>query len=872
MKKIYLLPVVFFAAFTLRSAAQCTNTVLDWDYREFFARNNNTIRDYVSLAQSQTQYFAFGANKLTIQHNYTSNDNIGGDNTTHTGESSSYGSGADVEFTGNGTITLTFAQAVTNLRFSLYDIDRSQRADVDAFNGATPINVGLTRAAGGSSVLTVNNNNSTTAYAQASNNSRANTSNEATLNVDIAGPVTSVIITISNTGTCSSSCGSGGSETGIFWLSDISACSDGSFPSDYYNISRPFTGMPSYVITVRNNVFYYIDVATGVAKYLFTDPGNNNYNSLAYDPYNQYLYYTRSLSGSGGSVNPDEGALRRYDYKMDTFGVVLNDARDLGLPLFGQGVESGAAAFYNGNLYWGIEGHSSTAIESIIWRMELNSSNFPVGFSQVYAQEVRNSSSSSRQHDWADFGISNGILYDFDGGVANSPSAQNANFFVQNLLTGSVAAYTPSSSPVLFAPRQTAVDWAGNVYNIGPLQLTGSTQGEISLYNGTNNISNHQTITFSGATVTGSWGDAAEAFRPFCDFGDAPSSYEGADPTWDLAVHERDNNLRIGAAMDIEWLKRGNTNTEDADDGLDTYGLPIFSTITSAYQCRVEVFNNTGSDATLIGWLDYNNNGVFDAGEGRSVTVPSSASIQDVWVSWSGITADPSLTEGSYTQLRLRLTSAANNMTTANAAGYFANGEVEDYTVLITNLVLPLRLVSFNATAKDHNTVLLDWKVAETRDFKGYEVQKSADGKTWVYAGFVPGSGEGIHAYQWTDQHPFEGTTYYRLKLAEASGTATKYSTVKSIQIKSEIDLRLFPNPVKNKATLLINSERRDTRMANISIYNAQGGQVYVSREKLTTGSNRIDITIPAAWQPGSYIIHVILGDKKITRQFIINK
>ncbi len=866
MKKCYLLLALAISLLLSFSyaKAQCTNTVLDWDYRDFFARNNSTIRGYVSLAQSQNQRFAFGANTLTIQHTYATDDNIGGDNTTHTGETGSYGSGADVEFTGDGTITLTFTHPVTDIRFSLYDIDRYQRADIDAFNGVTPVNVSLDRVGGGSSVLTISNNNSTTAYATASSARRDNSSNQATLNVDIAGPVTSVVITISNTGTRSD-------ETGVFWLSDISACSAGSFPNDYYITSRPFTGMPSYVISVRNNVFYYIDVATGVAKHLFTDPGNNNYNSLAYDPNNQYLYYTRSLSGSGGAVNPNERALRRYDYKMDTFGVVMNDVRDLGLPVFGQGVESGAAAFYDGNLYFGIEGNSNTAVESIIWRIEFNSSNFPVGFSQVYAQEVRGSSSSSRLHDWADFGINNGILYDFDGGVANSPTAQNANFFVKDLLTGSVTAYTPSSTPQLFAPRQTAVDWQGNVYNIGPLQLTGSTEGQISLYNGTNNISNHQTITFTGSTVTGSWGDAAEAFRPFCDFGDAPTSYEGADPVWGLAVHERNNDLYLGNGLDIEWLKRGNTIVEDTDDGLDAYGVPIFVTSSSSYQCRVQVYNNTGANATLIGWLDYNNDGIFTANEGRLVTVPSSASSQDVWIDWLAITPE-NLPENSTTYLRLRIAPAAAGMTTSNPIGYFDGGEVEDYPVLVANNVLPAKLSSFVAKPINNSKVQLAWKATEEISFNGYEIERSQDGVNWEKISYVAGLRTQHNAYEWIDLTPHKGTSYYRLKLVDNNSQSSKYSSIQSVQLKKIIaEAIISPNPASDKAALLFKSDALG-EVAHIRVSNYQGAQVFYKQVKVTAGDNVVDIPLQSSWVGGTYLVSLVIGNDIINSKLIIRK
>src|SRR5690606_15136316 len=142
--------------------------VLDWDYRDFFARDNSEIRNYVSLAQAQTQYYMFGANKLVVTHNYSNDNNILGDNTSHTGESGSFGSGADVQFIVDGAVTFTFDQPVSNLQFSLYDVDRSQVATFTANNSGTPVNINLGILS--SDILTINNNNGTSPNVSANSN------------------------------------------------------------------------------------------------------------------------------------------------------------------------------------------------------------------------------------------------------------------------------------------------------------------------------------------------------------------------------------------------------------------------------------------------------------------------------------------------------------------------------------------------------------------------------------------------------------------------------------------------------------------------------------------------------------------------------
>lgn len=842
--------------------AQCTNHVLDWDYRDFFARNNSTVRSYVSLAQSQTQYFAFGTNRLTMSHSYTTDASIGGDNTTHTGEAGSYGTGADVEFTGNGTVTLTFQTAVTNLQFSMYDIDRNQRVQFSAMNGAVPLNVSLTKVGG--TTLTVTNNNAPNARVDANNTTVANSGTNATINVDIAGPLTSLTITVSNTGTCSSSCGAGGTESGIYWISDITACSDGSIPGNYYGVSQPFTGMPNYVVVVRNNIFYYVNTANGQAHYIFQDNTHTNMNSLAYDPVNRFIYYTYSLSGSGGTVNPNEKRIRRYDMNMDTFGVVM-DITSLGIPTYQQGVESGAAAFYNGNLYFGVEGGQYT--ESTVWKLEMDASNMPVGYSQVYAQNSTTGiggSNTSRMHDWADFALNNGVLYDFDGGRVSDGS--NTDFFQQNLLTGAVTQYTP-----LTVPRQVGIDWQGNVYNIGS-SGGAAVNGTIGLYNGTDNQSAVSNISDLGVDfVGGSWGDAGEAIRPFCDFGDAPVSYEGADPVWSPAIHERKDSISLGTGWSREWLKRGLTSIEDTyDDGL-VY-TPIMGPGFSAYVAEARVMNRSGVDARLIAWIDFDGDGQFSAAEALApMTINPSPTLQTVYLTW-GARAN-AFVNGDFTYMRIRIAADSTGMTVNDPTGYFPNGEVEDYMVIVDNFPLTVSLTSFNAKAISRNQVELKWETTAEQNMVAYEIERSADNINWISIGRTAARANGLtgtSAYTGYDNNPLAGQSYYRLKMISGDGKST-YSEVRAVTIQKIFQgVTLYPVPANDRIQLRVNAASRTN--STIRITDLSGRTVLVQSLTLNRGINNVDIPLGPATGSGIYILQLLADQDSYNQKIIVQR
>ena len=847
----YLLIVLLLVFNSINTNAQVcglgtTRDTLDWEYLDFLPNTGSYVAPtaYITLAQSQTQRFTFGTQKVTINHNY-SGANDPGDNTTNTGEAGSYGNGADVQFIGNGFVTFTFQNAVQNVKFSVYDIDRAQKVTITALNGilATPITT-LAKISG--VVLTIAGSGTNTASATAAGSTNvANNSTDGTINVDIAGPVTSFTLTITNTTT-------NGSEDGSFWVSDVSACSAGTFTNNYYNVSKPYTGQPGYILAARNDTVYYVNPATGAAKFLFADYGNPYMNSMGYDPVRHMLYYTYSLS-AGGSISTTDYILRRYDYDQDTLGVFSTDVRNLGIPLYDQSIESGGAAFYDGSFYLGIEGGNSVSDrESDIWKIDLTAGYGPAGLaSQVYGIE-------SDTHDWADFGINNGILYDFNG------SAAGTHFYHKNILTGSTQQYTPSPSTLV--PRQVGIDWTGQVYNIGsPSTIAAGTIVPYN-YNGSVNVAQQYNISFLGVNPVGSWGDAAEAFKPKTDFGDAPASYDpaGSDP----AVTEKDDSLRLGNTVGIEWSKH--TSVDATGDGAEEDGVTnpqVIPTGTSNFLLKVKVYNHTGANATLAGWIDKNGDGLFQAGEGVTATVASSPSLQLVNLLWSAINVTvPAL---GITFMRLRVTSAANGMTTANPTGYFPNGEVEDYLVNVT-IVLPDQNVSLKAQKVNSQNVNLVWNVNDENDITKYELQSSNDGSNWQTINNRTTQGNAIGAtYSFLDNDPYTPVSYFRVKVFKNSGE-TIYSETKRIDFDKENSISVSPNPAKDIAKLDIQAANAGT--ARISVLDFTGSLVSDEIVKVLQGANSFKLPVVQKLSNGVYKVRVQLNAEILVTTLVVIK
>ncbi|WP_298610490.1 GEVED domain-containing protein [uncultured Thiothrix sp.] len=196
---------------------------------------------------------------------------------------------------------------------------------------------------------------------------------------------------------------------------------------------------------------------------------------------------------------------------------------------------------------------------------------------------------------------------------------------------------------------------------------------------------------WSSTTGLGATGDAndgeVEDYKTTVirtDFGDAPASYGNA-------VHNITTNLYLGLnALDAEAvasppLNGTGDNITGVNDENGVVNLPVLSSASMGASVNVIATNTTTSKAWLVGWLDWNQNGIFDAIEAATVPVEVGSSQKVVGLTWKGFSG---LTTGT-TYLRLRLTTDPNIATgkapTSQAQGIAADGEVEDYAIVVND-------------------------------------------------------------------------------------------------------------------------------------------------------------------------------------------
>ena len=187
-----------------------------------------------------------------------------------------------------------------------------------------------------------------------------------------------------------------------------------------------------------------------------------------------------------------------------------------------------------------------------------------------------------------------------------------------------------------------------------------------------------------------------------------------------------------------------------------------------------------------------------------------------------------------------------------------SSSNIDGANCILSNVMLPIKLVGFDAYKKGSVAELV-WTTAVEQNNRGFAIERSADGRTWVNLGFVSSKAENGNSsqkleYTFIDNAPFAGINYYRLKQADFDGKY-EYSSVKVIRFGKENTINVYPNPVKDRITItgLTGTEQ-------IRIYNTSGRLIY--QQKADNGNMNISLH---PLREGLYYVQVVGTDGRIS-------
>jgi len=190
--------------------------------------------------------------------------------------------------------------------------------------------------------------------------------------------------------------------------------------------------------------------------------------------------------------------------------------------------------------------------------------------------------------------------------------------------------------------------------------------------------------------------------------------------------------------------------------------------------------------------------------------------------------------------------------------------------LFLPSVTLPVSGLELNGTAEGKQ-VKLQFTALNERDMVGYEIERSADGRSYTKIGDQAAI-NGIasaRSYAFIDNKPVEGNNYYRVKGTSLNGQE-QYSNVKVIRMGTGMPtVMVVPNPAANdKVVLKVSQLLRGNY--TVTVTDALG-RVFCQTELVYDGvSGLMELKFPSVAKSGSYYVKVNGEGGSFIEAFII--
>lgn len=176
---------------------------------------------------------------------------------------------------------------------------------------------------------------------------------------------------------------------------------------------------------------------------------------------------------------------------------------------------------------------------------------------------------------------------------------------------------------------------------------------------------------------------------------------------------------------------------------------------------------------------------------------------------------------------------------------------------------LPVELLAYTIYSVEDKAVGIKWTTATESNNDYFTVERSVNGIMYQEIKRVAGANTNSdpHSYSILDEAPLPGLSYYRLKQTDLDGNY-KYLGIRSIELESEIQVVVSPNPLKNsKLNIQVNS--LGDRPMEVRIMSSSGKELYAGRYTSDAiQGNQVTVDLPAGMGAGVYIVQVFLNNR----------
>jgi hypothetical protein len=182
-------------------------------------------------------------------------------------------------------------------------------------------------------------------------------------------------------------------------------------------------------------------------------------------------------------------------------------------------------------------------------------------------------------------------------------------------------------------------------------------------------------------------------------------------------------------------------------------------------------------------------------------------------------------------------------------------------------------LLNFYSHYEKHK-ITLHWSTTSEGGNDYFTIERSMDGQNWSELDSIGGEGKSdiIQSYALTDEHPYFGTSYYRLKHRGMDDHFEWCTPLTAIcnNMEEASKIKCYPHPFDSE--LKIRFHKCINKPTSIEISNMLGVVVYkdkLNKHKLSSKKCVLDLS---AFPSGSYMVHFNTDSNSKTLKLITKR
>ena len=185
---------------------------------------------------------------------------------------------------------------------------------------------------------------------------------------------------------------------------------------------------------------------------------------------------------------------------------------------------------------------------------------------------------------------------------------------------------------------------------------------------------------------------------------------------------------------------------------------------------------------------------------------------------------------------------------------------------------LPIDLLSFGGEC-ENGRVQLEFVVASQVNNDYFTIERSVDAYKWNEVGVIAGEGNTNTqvTYNWTDDNPFNGVSYYRLAQTDYDGTTKRFDPIAVSCESSVTGYSVYPNPANEVLNIDIELTSYQGNNVEIEIMDINGRKIQSQNAQLDRGYNHLEVDLSEI-PSGVYMINFSGTKDYIKESRIIKK